>query len=173
MEENLLFSRCSIVSSSNLRDSSLEFCFNLRSRPSSFKLKSLDTLLFTPCKKLEVFLEFVEKMPCLEKLYLMCSSIENIMRLEVLTATYCNNLANSPAAFIIQVILSVIFLKLKNWQVYSEWTKRGAFKLPQDPATILFVIEEDLQLQAMFWIYSFSSLWCPILISGSAKLQSN
>ncbi|KAJ9177748.1 hypothetical protein P3X46_012929 [Hevea brasiliensis] len=80
---------------------SFEFCINLKSLPSRFKLRSLGTLLLTGCTKLEAFPDILEEMKLLEKVCLhgtaievLPSSIESLTRLKVLTVTYCKNLNN-------------------------------------------------------------------------------
>jgi hypothetical protein len=69
------------------------------------------------------------------------------------------------------------------WQSYEDSSKIGKFTVnkpsaehssfPRSLNTLrvfigiqlpsFFVLQEDLQPQAIFWIYSFSSLWCPKL----------
>lgn len=84
---------------------SFEFCFNLKSLPKKFKLRSLRTLLLTGCTKLEAFPDIVGEMKWLEKVCLhgtaikvLPSSIENLTGLKVLTVTYCKNLTNIPSS---------------------------------------------------------------------------
>ncbi|XP_020535937.1 disease resistance-like protein DSC1 isoform X2 [Jatropha curcas] len=84
---------------------SFEFCHNLRSLPSRFKLRSLQTLLLTGCTKLEAFPIIVEKMKLLERVCLngtaikvLPPSIENLTGLKVLTLTYCKNLTILPSS---------------------------------------------------------------------------
>lgn len=84
---------------------SVEFCSNLESISSHFRLRSLQTLLLTGCSKLEKFPDIEDKMASIERVSLnstaikeLPSSIENLVGLKVMTLSFCRNLSRIPSS---------------------------------------------------------------------------
>ena len=109
--------------------SNLLLCSNLKTLPSSFKLKSLRTLVLTGCSKLRKFPEIVEKMEHLEEILLqgtaikeLPQSIEHLIGLKFLFLDSRQKLKHLPRTFrscnTLILLISVAALSFRSFQSF-------------------------------------------------------